>query len=65
MLDNAPTHMMADCEVVEVYCLKLIDLSNLQLILLPAHVTSPAQPLDQGIIACVKAHYRRRSSSGY
>jgi hypothetical protein len=52
--------MVADCEVVEGHGLKLINLSNLQLIFLPANVTSRAQPLDQGIIACIKAHYRRR-----
>jgi hypothetical protein len=52
--------MVADCEVVEGHGLKLINLSNLQLIFLPASVTSRAQPLDQGIIACIKAHYRRR-----
>jgi hypothetical protein len=50
---------VADCEVEEGHGLKLINLSHLQLIFLPANVTSRAQPLDQGIIACIKAHYRR------
>jgi hypothetical protein len=62
MLDNAPTHMMTDCEVMEFTAWNssaLVEL-DLQLIFLPAHVPSPAQPLDQGSIACVKAHYRRR-----
>jgi hypothetical protein len=60
ILGNATTHMLADCEVVQGHGLKLINLSNLQLIFLPSNVTSRAEPLDQGIIACVKAHYRRR-----
>jgi hypothetical protein len=60
ILVNAPTHMLADCEVVQGHGLKLINLSNLQIIFLPANVTNHAEPLDQGIIACVKAHYRRR-----
>jgi hypothetical protein len=38
----------------------VINLTHIKLVFLPANVTSIAQPLDQGIIACAKAHYRRR-----
>jgi hypothetical protein len=35
-------------------------LSNLRVVFLPPNTTSFVQPLDQGIIACVKARYRKR-----
>jgi hypothetical protein len=38
---------------------KVINFSNVKLIFLPANSTNVIQPLDQGIIAAVKAHYRR------
>lgn len=38
---------------------KLQNLSNIRLEFLPPNCTSEIQPMDQGIIKCLKAHYRR------
>jgi hypothetical protein len=58
--DNAPTHTVGGTEVDEEHGFKVINLSNVTLIFLPANTTTVVQPLDQGIIASMKAHYRRR-----
>ena len=47
-------------EIEEEHGFKVINLSNVKLVLLPPNTTSAMQPLDQGIIACTKAHYRRQ-----
>lgn len=57
--DNTPTHTVGDAEVVEDHGFKVIRLSNAKRIFLPANTTSVIQPLDQGIMASRKAHYRR------
>ena len=36
------------------------DLSNVKLIFLPRNTTSVSKPMDQGIIKCLRAFYRRR-----
>ena len=38
----------------------IADLSNVKLIFLPPNITSVSQPMDQGVIKCLKAFYRRR-----
>ena len=38
----------------------IADLSNIKLIFLPPNTTSVSQPMDQGVIKCLKAFYRRR-----
>ena len=45
VLDNATCHP------------KELDLSNIELVFLPANTTSHTQPLDQGVIASLKAKY--------
>jgi hypothetical protein len=51
LADNAPTHAVPDHEVEEEHGINFIQLSNIELIFLPANVTSVLQPLDQGTIA--------------
>jgi hypothetical protein len=60
LTDNAPTHMLADAEVEQEHGFNVINLSHLKIVFLPANTTNVVQPLDQGIIACTKAHYRRQ-----
>jgi hypothetical protein len=59
LTDNAPTRMVTEADVEEEHGFKVINLSHLKLVFLPANTTSVVQPLDQGIIACTKAHYRK------
>ena len=35
------------------------DLSHVKLAFLPPNTTSVSQPMDQGVIRCLKAHYRK------
>jgi len=37
-----------------------LDLSHIRIVYLPPNTTSTTQPMDQGIIANLKSHYRRR-----
>lgn len=48
LLDNAPSHIVTN-----------MDLNNVRVHFLPANTTSKLQPLDAGIIAAFKRHYRR------
>jgi hypothetical protein len=49
LVDNAPSHVWKD-----------LDLPNIEILPLPKNTTSKLQPLDAGIIASFKRHYRRR-----
>ena len=48
IIDNCPAHPT------------IADLSNAKLIFLPANTTPASQSMDQGVIKCLKAFYRRR-----
>ncbi|KAL5502221.1 hypothetical protein EMCRGX_G008959 [Ephydatia muelleri] len=58
LLDNASSHGVADTLLTKVGSLDAFRLSNLLLLFLPPNSTSVVQPLDQGIIAAFKAHYK-------
>lgn len=47
LVDNCPAHPA----VTSLKCIKLV--------FLPPNVTSVLQPMDQGVIRCLKSHYRR------
>ena len=57
LMDNAASHMLP-AEASEQEDLKVIKLSNITLLFLPANTTSVVQHLDAGIIHAFKAHYR-------
>ena len=48
LIDNCPAHPSVS------------DLTNVQLVFLPPDTTSVLQPMDQGVIRSLKAHYRGR-----
>ena len=56
-MDNFSAHNAA---VDQLYLVVRTQLKNTRAIFLPPNVTSRHQPLDQGIIAAWKAHYKRK-----
>ena len=48
LIDNCPAHP------------EIKNLTNINLILLPPNTTSVLQPMDQGVIRSLKAHYRKK-----
>ena len=48
IIDNCPAHP------------SISNLTNIHLVFLPPNTTSVLQPMDQGVIRSLKAHYRRR-----
>ena len=53
LIDNCPVHPSVS------------DLTNVQLVFLPPNTTSVLQPMDQGVIRSLKAHYRGELYVGY
>ena len=58
LLDNASSHGVADVLLTKEGTFDTFRLSNLLLLFLPPNCTSVVQPLDQGIIAAFKVHYK-------
>ena len=48
LIDNCPAH------------LEIKNFTNIKLIFLPPNTTSVLQPMDQGVIRSLKAHYRKK-----
>ncbi|CAI5998922.1 unnamed protein product [Closterium sp. NIES-64] len=61
LLDNASSHMLrSQLAWSEIVCgMRTTCMSNVRLVFLPPNTTAFTQPLDQGIIATVKARYRQ------
>jgi hypothetical protein len=57
--DNAASHTVPGAKRTVMHGLHAIKLSNTTICFLPANTTSIIQPLDQGIIAAWKVHYKR------
>ena len=48
IIDNCPAHPI------------IVNLSHVKLVFLPPNITSVSQPMDRGVIRCLKAHYTKR-----
>ena len=57
LLDN---HVLSDMPMIKVCSFDCFKLSNLLLLFFPANCTSVVQPLDQGVIAALKAQYKSK-----
>ncbi|KAL5505629.1 hypothetical protein EMCRGX_G007093 [Ephydatia muelleri] len=60
LLDNASSHHLSDTPMIKVGSFDCFKLSNLLLLFFPANCTSVVQPLDQGVIAVLKARYKSK-----
>ena len=60
LLDNASSHVLSDTPMIKVGSFDCFKLRNLLLLFFPANCTSVVQPLDQGVIAALKARYKSK-----
>ena len=60
LVDNAASHTIADMVTTKVGSFDCFKMSNLLMLFLPANCTSVIQPLDQGMIAALKACYKSK-----
>jgi hypothetical protein len=60
ILDNASSQVVAFAKVGKSHGFSTLELRDMTLVLLPPNVTSIVQPLDQGIIASFKFHYKKK-----
>lgn len=58
LMDNAASHRIPSIPFEKVHGLNAFRLSNVLVVYLPPNTTSKVQPLDAGIIATFKQHYR-------
>lgn len=59
LMDNAPSHRVCNVAKENIDGFEVYRLQHVTVLFLPANTTSVIQPLDAGIIAAFKAHYRR------
>ncbi|KAL0035937.1 hypothetical protein WJX77_008310 [Trebouxia sp. C0004] len=58
LMDNASSHAIPSVATEKIHGLDSIRLSHVLIVFLPPNTTSKVQPLDAGIIAAFKQHYR-------
>ena len=58
LMDNASSHKIPSMPLEQIHGLDSFSLSNVKVVYLPPNTTSHVQPLDAGIIAAFKQHYR-------
>jgi hypothetical protein len=60
ILDNAGSHDIYGYTKNKLNGLDSFELSKIKVVFLPPNITSVVQPLDQGIIAALKIHYKHK-----